>query len=132
LVTPEVRRLRPKRLSLSQLRALDFLDDNPDAALTAVADYVGLAPPSTSALIDGLVRRGLVARRAAADDRRRLRLRLTGAGKGALRTVLPAAQAALAARLAALPPRERALIARAMARLHPFLTRRRDPPPRGR
>jgi DNA-binding MarR family transcriptional regulator len=132
LVTPEVRRLRPKQLSLSQIRALDFLDGNPDAALMAVADYVGLAPPSTSALVDGLVRRGLVARLAAPDDRRRLRLRLTGAGRGALRTALAASQAVLAARFGALSPRERALVARALARLRPFVTRGRGPRPRGR
>ena len=33
LVTPEVRRLRPKQLSLSHIRALGFLDANPDADL---------------------------------------------------------------------------------------------------
>src|SRR6266478_7216747 len=95
LVTPEVRRLRPKRLSLSHVRALGFLDANPDADLSAVADYVGLTLPGMSTLVDGLVRRGLVARLAAPRDRRRLRLRLTRAGKGALRTALAAAQAVL-------------------------------------
>src|SRR5256885_4470398 len=76
LVTPEVRRLRPKRLSLSHVRALGFLDANPDADLSALADYVGLTLPSMSTLVDGLVRRGLVVRLAAPRDRRRLRLRL--------------------------------------------------------
>lgn len=129
LVTPEVRRLRPKQLSLSHVRALGFLDANPDAALSAVADYVGLTPPSTSALVDALARRGFVVRLAAPHDRRRLRLRLTGAGKGALRTALAAAQAALDARFAKLAPRERALVARAMARLRTFLTVENGPRP---
>jgi DNA-binding MarR family transcriptional regulator len=132
LVTPELRRARPKRLTLSQLRALDFLDGNPDAALSAVADYVGLALPSTSTLVDGLVRRGLVARRAAPDDRRRLRLRLTGAGNRALCTALGVAQAALAPRFAALSARDRALITRALARLRPFVARGSGPRPQGR
>jgi DNA-binding MarR family transcriptional regulator len=123
LVTPEVRRLRPKQLSLSHLRALAFLDTQPDADLSAVADYVGVTLPSTSALVDALARRRLVVRLAAPRDRRRLRLRLTRAGKGALRTALAAAQAALVARLGDLLPRERALIGRAMARLRPLLTR---------
>src|SRR5260370_22534926 len=127
LVTPELRRSRPKQLTLSQLRALDFLANNPDAALSAVADYVGLALPSTSALVDGLVRRGLVARLDAPEDRRRLQLRLTGAGNRALCTALAVAQAALAPRFAALAPRERALIARTLARLRPFVTRGRSP-----
>jgi DNA-binding MarR family transcriptional regulator len=127
LVTPELRRSRPKHLTLSQLRALDFLAGNPDAALSAVADYVGLALPSTSTLVDGLVRRGLVARLDAPEDRRRLQLRLTGAGDRALCTALAVAQAALAPRFAALAPRERALIARTLARLRPFVTRGRGP-----
>ena len=123
LVTPEVRRLRPKQLSLSHIRALGFLDANPDADLSAVADYVGLTLPSMSTLVDGLVRRGLVARLAAPHDRRRLRLRLTRAGKGALRTALAAAQAVLETRFADLPPGERALVHRAMTRLRPLLMR---------
>ncbi len=123
LVTPEVRRLRPKQLSLSHIRALGFLDANPDADLSAVADYVGLTLPSMSTLVDGLVRRGLVARLAAPHDRRRLRLRLTKAGKGALRTALAAAQAVLETRFADLPPGERALVHRAMTRLRPLLMR---------
>src|SRR2546421_948136 len=117
LVTPEVRRRGPKRLSLSHLRALGFLDANPDADLSALADYVGLALPSTSTLIDGLARRGLVVRRAAPHDRRRLRLRLTGSGKGALGTALAAARRVLDARFAGLSPRDRALVARAPVRL---------------
>ena len=113
LVAPEVRRLGPKHLSLSHMRALGFLDATPDAHL------------STSSLVDGLARRGLVVRLATPPhDRRRLRLRLTGAGKGALRTGLAAARAALDARFGGLSPGERALIARAMARLRPLLTQR--------
>ncbi len=123
LVTPEVRRLRPKQLSLSHMRALGFLDANPDADLSAIADYVGLTLPSMSTLVDGLVRRGLVVRLAAPRDRRRLRLRLTGAGRAALRSALAAAQAVLETRFAVLSPGERALVHRAMTRLRPFLTR---------
>src|SRR5260221_9942922 len=71
LVTPEVRRRGPKQLSLSHMRALGFLDASPDADLSAVADYVGLTLPSMSALVDGLVRRGPLARLAAPHHRRR-------------------------------------------------------------
>ena len=121
LVTPEVRRRGPKHLSLSHMRALGFLDGNPDADLSAVADYVGLTLPSMSTLVDGLVRRGLVARLAAPHDRRRLRLRLTATGTKALRAGLAAAEAVLETRFSDLPLGERALVIRAMARLRPFL-----------
>jgi DNA-binding MarR family transcriptional regulator len=113
----ELRCRHPANLSLTQIRALDYLSANPDTTLSAVADYVGLALPSVSVLIDGLARRALVARLAPSGDRRRLRLRLTAAGKVALRKALAAARAAVANRLAALAPRDRALIGRAMARI---------------
>src|SRR2546427_11552363 len=124
LVTPEVRRLRPKQLSLSHIRALGFLDANPDADLSAIADYVGLTLPSMSTLVDGLVRRGLVVRLAAPRDRRRLRLRLTRAGRAAARSGLAAAPACLQTRFADPSPGERALVARALTPLRPVPTRR--------
>ena len=117
LVRAKVGRRHRANLSLTQLRALDYLSANPDTSLSAVADYVGLALPSTSVLIDGLAGRGLVARLAAPGDRRRLRLRVTAAGRAALRKVLDAARATVAERFADLTPRDRALIAPAMARI---------------
>src|SRR3989441_5294732 len=120
LVTPEVRRLRPKQLSLSHMRALGFLDANPDADLSAIADYVGLTLPSMSTLVDGLVRRGLVVRLAAPRDRRRLRLRLTGAGRAALRSALAAAPAGFETRVARLSPGERAPVPPAVTPARPF------------
>src|SRR3989475_3552687 len=124
LVTPEVRRLRPKQPSLSHMRALGFLDANPDADLSAIADYVGLTLPSMSSLVDGLVRRGLVVRLAAPRDRRRLRLRLTGAGRAALRSALAAAQTVLETPFADLSPGEGALLDRPLTPLRPVPTRR--------
>src|SRR3989441_290622 len=121
LVTPEVRRLRPKQLSLSHMRALGFLDANPDADLSAIADYVGLTLPSMSTLVDGLVRRGLVVRLAAPRDRRRLRLRLTGAGRAALRSALAAAPAVLETPVAAVSPGRRAPLAPPVTRHTQYL-----------
>jgi DNA-binding MarR family transcriptional regulator len=117
LVRAEVRCQHPESLSLTQLRALDYLSANPGTTLSAVAHYVGLALPSVSVLVDGLARRALVARLAPSGDRRRLRLRLTAAGKVALRRALDAARAVVADRLADLAPRDRALIGRAMAQI---------------
>jgi len=107
LVRGAVRRQHPVNLSVTQLRALDFVSANPGTSLSAVADYVGLALPSASVLIDGLTRRALVARLVASGDRRH----------AALRKVLAAARAEVAGRLADLTPRERALAARALARI---------------
>src|SRR2546429_2174385 len=61
LVRAAVRRQHPVNLSVTQLRALDYVSANPGTSLSAVADYVGLALPSASVLVDGLARRGLLA-----------------------------------------------------------------------
>jgi len=124
LVRAAVRRQHPVNLSVTQLRALDYVSANPGTSLSAVADYVGLALPSASVLVDGLARRVLVARLVASGDRRRLQLRVTPAGSAALRKVLAAARAEVAGRLADLTPRERALVARALARISAALAPR--------
>lgn len=124
LARAELRRRPPVNLSLTQLRALDYLTAHPGASLSGVADYVGVALPSASVLIDGLSRRGLVTRLAAAADRRRVRLRVSAAGKAAVRTVKDATRAALADRLDVLTPRERTLVAQAMARVSAALAPR--------
>jgi DNA-binding MarR family transcriptional regulator len=121
LVRAEVRRRRPSRLSLSELRSLGFLEASPHASLSALAADLGLTLPATSILVDRLVRRGLVGRRTAPLDRRRVMLRLTATGRARLRAARTLARAALTARLRALSPPERAAVGRAMALLHPFV-----------
>src|SRR5207244_12793438 len=98
LVRAEVRRQHPVNLSLTQIRALDYVRANPDTSLSAVAAYVGLALPSASVLLDGLASRALVARFAGSGGRRRLRLRVTATGPAAPRPVANAAPAARAHR----------------------------------
>jgi DNA-binding MarR family transcriptional regulator len=122
LTRAEVRRRLPLNLSLSQLRALSYLTAHPGAPLTGVADYVGVALPSASVLVAGLERRNLVVRLAASGDRRLARLRATVKGKAALRKATDAARRVLAKRLAHLPPRERAAVTRAMARVRAVMT----------
>ena len=48
LVRAAVRRQHPVNLSVTQLRALDYVSANPGTSLSAVADYVGLALPRAS------------------------------------------------------------------------------------
>src|SRR5436853_710120 len=95
LVRAAVRRQHPVNLSVTQLRALDYVSANPGTSLSAVADYVALALPSASVLVDGLARRALVARLVPSGVRRRLQLRVAAAAIAALRTALPAAPAAV-------------------------------------
>lgn len=66
-------------LSLSQYRLLAVLDAGP-AVSSLLADYLAVRRPSVTAVVDGLVARGLVVRRPVEDDRRRVAHTLTDEG----------------------------------------------------
>ena len=66
-------------LTLPQYRVLAILDDATEAA-SGLAERLAVRPPSITAIIDGLVTRGLVDRRQEDTDRRRVALRITGEG----------------------------------------------------
>ncbi len=81
-------------LSTSQYRVLGLLDES-SAVQSHLAERLAVRPPSVTAIIDGLVARGLVERRNVASDRRQVDHVLTAEG----RRVLDAADAATSARL---------------------------------
>src|SRR3974377_815227 len=66
----EMRRQRAPHLSVPQFRVLAFLSRHPGSCLFAVADYLGVARPTASILVDRLVRRGLVTRTVNPAERR--------------------------------------------------------------
>jgi long-chain acyl-CoA synthetase len=67
-------------LSVPQYRILMFLDDGASVAST-LADHLAVSRPAVTAVVDGLVARGLVERRHHDDDRRRVGHTLTTAGR---------------------------------------------------
>jgi long-chain acyl-CoA synthetase len=81
-------------LSLSQYRVLGLLDES-SAVQSHLAERLAVRPPSVTAIVDGLVARGLVERRNVAADRRQVDHLLTAEG----RRVLDAADTATSARL---------------------------------
>lgn len=82
-------------LSPSQYRVLGFLDERSTVS-SDLAERLAVRPPSVTAVVDGLVSRGLVERRTVVADRRQVALALTTAGRRALDT----ADAAVSSRLA--------------------------------
>lgn len=68
-------------LSVSQFRTLAFLDRAPGASLSAVADHLGVTSATASATTERLVQRNFVDRRHDPQERRRVVLQLTEAGK---------------------------------------------------
>lgn len=81
-------------LSLAQYRMLLQLAEGAEAS-TSLARKLAVSAPSVTAVVDGLVQRGLVVRSQSEQDRRRVSLALTDAG----RTLVEAAEAAVRARL---------------------------------
>jgi DNA-binding MarR family transcriptional regulator len=69
----------------AQLHALRQLADSPSMSLTELAERTHTDISSVSVVVSRLVEQGLVARKAADDDRRRLSLGLTARGRSLVR-----------------------------------------------
>jgi MarR family transcriptional regulator, organic hydroperoxide resistance regulator len=71
-------------LTLPQYHLLDPLASVDALPVGVLADEAGVAAPTATKMLDGLVRAGLVERASAPHDRRVVLIRLTGAGHEAL------------------------------------------------
>jgi long-chain acyl-CoA synthetase len=123
-------------LSLPQYRILGLLTEG-SAVSSALAERLAVRPPSITAVVDGLVSRGLVERRHAEDDRRRVAHVLTAKGETLLETANEAVDSRLAGIAGSLETEELtaraleglALWRHAMAAYHQTTTD--APPPHG-
>jgi len=68
-------------LSIPQLRSLAFINRNPGASLSDLAEHLGVTSATASATIERLVQRDFVERIAHPQERRRVLLNLTEEGK---------------------------------------------------
>jgi len=125
-IRTHMRRHSVSGLSVPQFRSLLFLRRRDGCSLSDLAEHIGLMPPSTSKLVEELVSRGLATRRECLKDRRRVMLGLTREGEWALRVAREAAEAQLAARMAALPADRCRGISRAMQHLQEVFVTDRD------
>ncbi len=114
----QMRRHRHAELTVPQFRSLIFLSNHADASLSALAEHIGLSLPAASRMVQLLVDRGLMDRRAHAGDRRRVSLSLTRQGRDAYRTALAATEAAMARTLKTLTSRQLDQVGSAMGMLH--------------
>jgi len=105
------------RLGFTQLSALYVLADGQTTTVADLAEAIGRSPSATSRLVDGLVRRRLVERRAEAEDRRQRTLWLTHRGHALLRIVDRARAGQFLSAVRPMPTAERALIAMGVAAL---------------
>ena len=74
-------RSRMPGLTMAQYRAMSYLYRNRGCTLRALADHLGVTPPTCSALVGRLVDRGIATRTTNLANRREVTLRLTPAGR---------------------------------------------------
>ncbi|MCX8024230.1 MAG: MarR family transcriptional regulator [Thermanaerothrix sp.] len=110
----QMRRHRDPRMSVPQFRALIFIRRQVTATASGLAEHLGLTRPSTTALVDNLVRMGWVERTGDERDRRRVCLRLTAEGEAILEAAQAQTHAYFRALLSELSPAERECVVQAM------------------
>jgi len=93
-------------LTVPQLRVMVILSRTASASLSEVAEQIGISPSNASRTCDQLVRRGLVVRTEDQDDRRRLSLAPSAAGRRMLRQVMRRRQNLLERIVGAMPEKE--------------------------
>jgi DNA-binding MarR family transcriptional regulator len=101
-------------LTVPQFRTLAFVNRNQGSPLCKVADHMGLTPPSASTLVDGLIKRGMMTREEHPDDRRRVRLTVTGPGQEILETSTRGTMAYLEKTFSSVSAEDREAITKAM------------------
>jgi len=111
-------RIDAPALTVVQFRTLHFIESHAGDSLSATADFLGLTLPSTSKLVEQLVRRGVLTREHHATDRRRMTLKLTGKGEQLLRKARAVAGEQLAATLEKFPATELAGLRNVLLLLH--------------
>ena len=114
-------------LTLPQFRVLGILAEGSSAA-SGLADRLAVRRPSITALVDGLVARGLVDRRQEEDDRRRVALRLTEDGERILAEGDRAVDEYLASLAGYLPGKEEAMALRSLELWGRAMTASREAP----
>jgi DNA-binding MarR family transcriptional regulator len=93
-----------EEVTLTQFRSLVVLASRGPQVMAALAEALGVTPPTASRLCDRLVRKGLIRRRADRADRRQVRVALTEAGRRMVDVVTERRRSELATLLASVPP----------------------------
>lgn len=112
---------RSAGLTVPQLLVLQSLDGAEAYSVGEVARAVSLSQATTTAILDRLVTKGLVARRRSETDRRRVRVILTDAGRVKLAEAPAMLQESFVARFDALPSWEQKMLTAALERVADLL-----------
>jgi len=120
---------RRLNLSSAQLFALQQVATFPGASINELAAHTFTHQSSVSVVVQRLVERRLVAKVTSKDDRRRVRLAITEAGRQVLRRSPQPAQERLIAGIASLKAADREQLVDALTTISRMLTADDAPPP---
>jgi DNA-binding MarR family transcriptional regulator len=93
-----------EEVTLTQYRSLVVLASRGPQGVASLAEAVAVTPPTASRLVDRLVRKGLVRRRADRHDRRQVRIGLTESGRDLVDLVTERRRQEIAELLTSIPP----------------------------
>jgi DNA-binding MarR family transcriptional regulator len=116
-IRTEMRSRRTAELTVPQFRTLLFVSRNTGSSLSQVADHIGLTLPSTSKLVDDLIKGDLMTRQEQTADRRRVSLAVTARGFTLLEASRKGTLAYLADKLEGISGAEKETILKAMKAL---------------
>jgi len=119
----EMRRDAATTLTMAQFRTLAFLNRHGVASVSEIADFLGLGLPATSKIVDGLVTAKAISRRGDPNDRRRVLLEISVAGRSELLASRAIAHNHLANLLSPLSESDRAQLLEALRALRPIFVK---------
>ena len=104
-------------LSPGRFAALLLIDRNPGISQTALSRAIGSDKSTLTPVLDGLVKRGLISRERTRADRRLYELKLTDAGRKAMRAMFERAQRHESELDEIVGPRERETVMKALRKI---------------
>ncbi|HEX3909461.1 MAG TPA: MarR family transcriptional regulator [Solirubrobacteraceae bacterium] len=106
-----------EEVTLTQYRSLVVLASRGQQSLGALAELLGVTPPTVSRMCDRLARKQLILRRADASDRRQIRVALSARGRRLVEEVTRRRRKEIAQLLASMSAAEQASVAASLQRL---------------
>ncbi len=117
----QMRSRRTPELTVPQFRTLLYVNQNKDSSLSEVACHMGLTLPSTSRLVDDLIKHSLMTREEHPADRRKVKLAVTPRGFSILEISRKGTLKYLAEKLRKISTEDRISIIKAMKAIREVL-----------
>lgn len=123
-IRAEIRAVAKENLTVPQYRILSNIHRG-ICHVGQIAEYQGVSQPAMSKMVDGLVKKGLIARAAHGSDRRQIVLHMTTQGVSLFQQVKKLARVRLAGRLKGIQPEDRLRLEEALFEIEKIFSKQR-------